>query len=277
MPIVPENFWGGPMAGLSAANTGPAYAQSGYTQSGAMGGNISGFGNPYAAKDQWDAYSKQYGPEAANLVFGPQGGQPQGKSTTMWGGTGNVPGGGGATSLATGGAVGAPSGMYNADAQIGQLRDEFRRMRDRSKGGINEDLASRGIFSSGVGSKLMSDQMSALDMQEASGIERLMNDTLGRNQAWWLNQQQQNRSPYGSGEGTRFGNANQNQELMDLFAAMGGGGQAQPQSYSSKSMFGGGSLPQPIGGGGPQLPNMNALMGDMKGMIPDLAGLWNPY
>src|SRR5687768_9327973 len=91
------------------------------------------------------------------------------------------------TSLATGGTV---PGGYNANAQLAQVRDEFRRMRDRTKGARYEEDMARGILSSGVGAKLMSDEMHGLNLQEGASIERILNDLLGRQQAFDLQKQQ---------------------------------------------------------------------------------------
>lgn len=243
--------------------------------------------NPYtgAAKDN-------YHPDAnGNMVYvdpiyGYQGPAITGVDGKTYGGGGgpaygpsggNAPSGapgGSMTSLATGGGV-AGGGAYSGNAQLDQVRDEFRRMKERSLGGINEDLAARGIFSSGVGAKIAGDASTQIDLEQGAAIERIMNDILGRNQNYALDQMrlqnQMNANLYGGGS-RRYGNANQNQDIMAMFqqmmAGQGGGGAIRyggPQGYKS-SLAGGGY-------GGMATGDPNALPS-----TPDVPGsVGNPF
>ena len=174
------------------------------------------------------------------------GGAPMsGYGPSSMGAPGGAPGGGGTSSLATGGSVASGgTGPYKADAQLAQIRDDFRRMTEQGQGQINEDLNSRGIFSSGVGAKLSNDYRTQMGQQEGSAIERLMNDIMGRNQASELAKEQfawQKQLAMMSGGSNRFSGGdtggNPNQELMAMFQQMmgGGGGSTNPAGgYSSK-------------------------------------------
>ena len=185
------------------------------------------------------------GYSAANLFTGGGGG----------GGGIAGPGGGGfgGSSSMFGGTSFGGSNPFATDAAAKKLRDEFARMKKARGGAINEDLGARGIFSSGVGSSLMNDAMTQLDLQEGAGLESLFNNAGQQQLAFQLEQQRmQNemmRNRYGQG-GQRFGNANQNQGMMDYYnskdqqnAGQYGGPQQQQWMGNLGQMFGGGGGP----------------------------------
>jgi len=221
-----------PMSGQYMQNTGIGSGNSTPNQNGV------GFNS----QSSYESYAKTYGQEAADLMSGGKYTMPGSAPTS------------GVTSMATGGAVGGTgTGAYQYQNQLNQIRDDFRRMTDKGMGALNEDLNNRGIFSSGVGAQLGNDYRTQMGQQEMSAEERLLNDILGRNfQMDMMNKQfdlDKQLKLMGSGGGTKYGGANQNQQLMDLMQQLGmgdGGG----SSYSSKkapsfqSMIGG------MGGGG---------------------------
>jgi hypothetical protein len=202
------------------------------------------------ATGQWSPPST---PSTQNPFKGPYASQ---MGTVLTGGASPV----GGTSLATGGffSYGGDGGQFSANAQLGQLRDEFRRMRERSAGALNEDLAARGIFSSGVGSRLGSEQRTALDLQEAAAIERIMNDLISRQQAFDIEKQRLalSRLSGGGGAAQRFGRANENQKILELLKALGGGGEGANDSSQT-------------GGAGGTLGTAAALLGRLP---PELLG-----
>lgn len=208
-----------------------------------------GVGSP-----EYDAYAKTYGKASADAIanhgaaiggYGQQAAQGTGGGYNPYA----IDGGGGATSLATGGSV--PGGGYQYQNQLNQIRDDFRRMTEKGMGALNEDLNSRGIFSSGVGAKLGSDYRTQMGQQELSAEERLLNDIMGHNfQMDMMNRQfQLDRMKGGGGGAQRFGNAGQNADLMAMFQqamGQGGGGMGvgQPQTFQGNigQMFGGGGI-----------------------------------
>jgi len=148
------------------------------------------------------------------------------------------------TSLATGSSVSGSGGTgpYKADAQLAQIRDDFRRMTDSGVGAINEDMNQRGIFSSGVGAKIEGDYRTQMGQQEGSAIERLMNDIMGRNQQSELAKQQfewQKQLAMMGGGSQRYGDSG-NDEMMKLFQQMMGGTSAPGYDTSGKAGGGGG-------------------------------------
>jgi hypothetical protein len=153
----------------------------------------------------------------------------------MWGQQGVSGGGSGITSIATGGQIG--QGPYKADAQIAQLNSQFADILKRGLGTLNEQAALSGGFSGGIPYDKRQKYTTDIGLQQASAIERLMNDITGRNQAWFLDQQRQNSSPYSSGEGVRFGSANDSYDIMSLFDQMKGdsGGPVNSGGYGSQT------------------------------------------
>ncbi len=172
---------------------------------------------------------------------------PPGADVSDWTGGNYFPnsaGGSGATSVATGGAVGMGGGSgggMQIGNQLKQIRDDFRRMKEMSLGAINEDLAARGTFSSGVGGKIASDERSRLDLQQMSAEERLMNDMLARNF-----EMEMARSRGSGGDGYHYGNANANQAAAEAagISTMGGA------RFGNSNRGGGGMIADPAFGGG---------------------------
>lgn len=157
--------------------------------------------------------------------------------TTPTGGTA------GTTSI-TGASFGNAS-PFDVSAQAAQIRDDMRQIRERSAGAMNEDLAARGIFSSGVGANLMEQQNRGYNLQEASMLERLRNDAGER--AWRLQMSQQEAAMRAAGMGdNRFGNANEVQAMQDAYGA------SQSFGGSPTGGMGGGTMTQPAGTKGGQ-------------------------
>ena len=166
-------------------------------------------------------------------------------------------GGGGPFSL---GGKSSYSGMnpFATDAAAAKLKGEYDRLRKQTQGRVNEDLMSRGIFSSGVGANIMGQEMGQLDLGEAAGLEDLYNKSSQQQLAFQLEQQrmenEMRRSMYGGGS-QRFGNANENQQAGQAYGySSKTGGQfgttsdgGYPTSGGSSSS-GGGPLPTKAGG-----------------------------
>lgn len=130
---------------------------------------------------------------------------------------GGSSGGSAGSSASFGGSFGGKN-PFATDAAAAKLRDEFARMRKRTQGGINEDLAARGIFSSGVGANLMSEAKTQLDLQEAAGLEDLFNRSAQQQMAFQMEQQRMamdDARARASQGAQRFGNANENQASME--------------------------------------------------------------
>jgi len=172
------------------------------------------------------------------------------------GGGGGVQGPGsmssGVTSLATGGAVGGP---YKADAQLAQVNSQFADIMKRGLGQINEQAAIGGGFAGGIPFENRQKFITDTGNAQSAAVERIMNDILGRNQSWDLDQkrfelQKQLAMMGGSGgsAASKWGNslgANDNQDLLSMYEKIqqqqggggggdGGGGGIQPgDQYTS--------------------------------------------
>lgn len=138
---------------------------------------------------------------------------------------------------------------FATDAAAAKLRDEFARLKKSGASAMNEDLSARGIFSSGVGSRLASEQQTQYGLQEAAALEDLYNKSAQQQMAYDLEMQRmkashdlemqrmkaQQMSDLYSGGSQRFGDANANQQAYESYG------------YSSKGS-GGGQYPSTSGG-----------------------------
>lgn len=166
-------------------------------------------------------------------------------------------GGGGGTTSVTGASMGGVS-PFDVSAQAAQIRSDIAQIRKRSMGAMNEDVAARGIFSSGVAGQFASDIDTRYGQQEASELERLRNDASQR--AWQMQMEQQRfdwdkqRAAMGQGA-QRYGNANEIQAMQEAYGMGGPTGAI----YSSKKPGG-----TPVGGvpapGGAPAPGGSAAM-----------------
>lgn len=146
--------------------------------------------------------------------------------------------GGGAKSL-TGVSTSGPGG-YNINAQIDALNRQYKDSQKLQSGAAMEQQAMRNNFSSDFGAQEVNRLTAGSEAERLAAIERLMNQKSGfdfqREQSEWERANQP-----GAGEGRRYGNANESQQMQELLKALGGGGGGGGPTYSSKQMPGTGT------------------------------------
>lgn len=208
---------------------------------GDLGKTTTGTASQWQAKwNSLDDWSKSL-PE--NQWMNGGGGQiPYGAPGSGPGGVGQLGGGlfgmGGAGGMSASWSGGNP---FATDAQAAKLKGEYDKLRAQSKGRINEDLASRGIFSSGVGANLMSQEMGSLDLSQAAALEELYNRASQQQLSFQMemmrNQQQM------AGRGGFGGPGGMGQTFVGHSPGFGGGVSFGPPQYG-----GGGPSADPYAG-----------------------------
>ena len=241
-----------------------AQVDKGYKWNGAgwdyMGGN--------AASDAYGAdMARRYGLPTDSAASG-------GYAPSVGGGRS----GGGTTSLATGGSVasGGSTGPYSADAQLAQTRSEFDRILKSGLDQMGEQQNIRGAFGGGVPAHEAGQFIARNKEGQMAAIERIMNDMLGRNQSWDMEQKrfelQKQLAMMGAGGGNSrsYGGANENAENMDLYNRLYGGGSAP--GYDTGG--GNGHTTGPLGSYTGYGPGGGGL-GDLSGLGLGVGGMYD--
>lgn len=159
---------------------------------------------------------------------------------------------------------------FATDAAAAKMRDEFARLRKSGKGAMDEGLAARGIFSSGVGARLQSEQDTQYGLAEGAALEDLYNRSSQQEMAFQLEMERMKQQAlYGGGGGSqRFSGANtggnENQQLMNYYSSKGSGNTSAPGYQTGPMGHASGPLGNYVeGGGGMMGGDLAALMGGM--------------